>query len=173
MWINILLHILLLGNFAANGETDKAPQESALGTKLLNANKLDVKGLLAGSENAKDHHIDIQRRNLKLYPEWFSQRIRKLVAKRFTHNGVIPLEHRKATKDDIPTPKTRRSSLYGLAGHDPVIVTDDIGDSSVAPQPMTNLPAGSELVDLPSNYQALTPNAFHDLSLGQGKFSDG
>lgn len=170
MLVYIFFYALLLCSFAINGETGKVPEESSLVSELLSANKLDLKGLLTGSKNFDDYHSDLQRRNLRLYPEWFSQRIRKIVAKRFTHNNAIPFDHKKAAKDDVPTPKTRRSSLYGLTGRNPIIVADDVGDSSITPQPIGNLPAGSELVDLPSNYQALTPDAFHDLSFAHGKY---
>ena len=170
MLVYIFFYVLPLCSFVTNGGTSKVPEESSLESELLNANKLDLKGLLTGSKNVDDYHSDLQRRNLELHPEWLSHRIRKLVAKGYTHNNAIPLDHRRAAKDDVPTPKTRRSSLYGLTGRNPIIVADDIGDSGVAPQPIANLPAGSELVDLPSNYQALTPDAFHDLSFAHSKY---
>ena len=169
MLAGLLLIVLPLCCFAADGRQDGLPQESGLGTELLNANKLDLQNLFAGSEGSNAYQKEIQRRNLRLYPEWFSQRIKKLVAKRFAHNGAIATDHKKTGKDEVPTPKVRRSSLYGISPRNQILVADDVGDSSVAPQPLTNLPAGSELVDLPPNYQALSPDAFHDVSYGHGK----
>ena len=172
MLIYISFCILTFYGVSGSKELGRVPQGSPLGKELLNANKLDLQGLLAGSENANDYQSDIQRRNLRLYPEWFSERIKKLVAKRFTHNSVLPFERKKAVKDDVPTPKTRRSNLYGLSGHNQILVDDDVGDNTVAAQPIPSLPPGSELVDLPTNYQALTPDAFHELSFGHGKLKN-
>lgn len=168
MSLYLLLLILPLSCLAAIGKQDGLPQESALGAKLLGVEKgQNTQNQVRGLE-ANEYEKEIQRRNLNIYPSWFSQRIKKLVAKRFTHNGAFAPDRKKTTKAEIPTPKVRRSSLFSLTGHSPIIVSDDVGDSSAAAQPLTNLPAGSELVDLPSNYQALSPDAFHDVSYGHG-----
>ena len=169
MLIYIAFIVLSLSFVAAKGTQNDISQGSTFGTTLLHASEDKLQSKLVGSPNPSEYEREIQRRNLKLYPEWFSQRIKKLVAKRFAHNGGIAQDHRKTTKGEIPTPKFRRSSLYGIGDHRPVIIADDVADSSVASQSLNNLPAGSELVDLPPNYQALSPDAFHDLSYSHGK----
>ena len=166
----LAIHFVLLSwcCFAANGENDALPQESEFGAFLIDKSKSRpqdaVKHDSSSAKNAQN--VEVQRRNLRLYPEWFSQRIKKIAAKGFAHTIPFAQDKKGTAKDTVPTPKFRRSSLYGLGSHNPVIVSDDADEGNFAQQ---SLPAGSELVDLPNNFQELSPNAFHDISHAYGR----
>lgn len=117
----------------------------------------------------------LQKRTYKLYPEWFTKKIKKLVGNRFTHSYfAAPSGHHTNRRDNI-APKAYRRSFYGLpsnvaqhGGFNPFATPDDVAENN---GPSQSLPAGAQLIDLPNNFQELSPQAFHELSMhGAGKY---
>lgn len=160
MWLCLFIVVSSSCVVFISGNENGVPQGSVLKT---NEQSVQDGARAANTTNT----FEIQRRNLRLYPEWFSQRIKKIAGKRFTNSNFFPQIHRAAVREDVPTPNYRRSNVYGITSHSPIIVSDDIGDANNAPQ---SIPPGAELVDLPGSFQSLAPDDFHRLSYAHGKF---
>ncbi len=117
-------------------------------------------------------NLGLQKRNFRAYPQWFSQRIKKLVGNRFMHNFFYPSDQRSIKRNNQQTRNFRRS-FYGVPsglpnqqqqGYGPFIAADDSGINGISPQALQ----GAQLVDLPNNFQELPPHVFHQLSLPAG-----
>ncbi len=107
-----------------------------------------------------------QKRDFRVYPQWFSQRIKKLIGKRFMH--FYPQEQHRSNRNNFQSQNYRRS-FYGLPnqqnGLGPFVTQDDVGLNGITPQSLR----GAELVDLPNNFQELPSHEFHQLVLHGGQ----
>ena len=161
MWLYLFIVVLSSCLVFISGNENGVPQGSFLNT---NEQNLQDGARAVNTTNT----FEIQRRNLRLYPEWFSQRIKKIAGKRFANSNFFPQVHRAAVRENVPTANYRRSNMYGVTStsHSPIIVSDDIGDANNAPQ---SIPPGAELVDLPSSFQSLAPDDFQQLSYAHGR----
>eukprot|EP00794_Sanderia_malayensis_P011731 gene11731-12951_t len=105
---------------------------------------------------------NFQKRDFRAYPRWFSQRIRRLLGKRFMHIHPSPQEQHRSVRRNLQTQNFRRSLMdFSQAPHNslgPYIATqDDL--TGITPQTLH----GAELVDLPNNFQELQPHEFHHI----------